>query len=250
MRRLDELAGANIRYGEVFDEEKHTAYEKLHLESARREGEVGCYIDELAKLEEQLEQMQTLGQIPRAEQLEIYKEEVDRILSAICILRPSYAEDTFGKEAATRILQATEMESRGDSAGAASMMTEAHHYKETVTFCGVSISVEQAQQKGLAVNNLGQLIAKGKEFWQWKDGKCRIDNCPTRPKSVKVGPCEVCVNCQTLYDKKKNPRDIYVAANKIGQQVLSPFQRWSQEYDAKLQQKKLQELAQQKSEKS
>ncbi len=47
------------------------------------------------------------------------------------------------------------------------------------------------------------------EQWDWKNGICRTDNCPTRPKRTKVGPCSVCQGCQHLYDQGKDPTHEY-----------------------------------------
>lgn len=48
-----------------------------------------------------------------------------------------------------------------------------------------------------------------KESWTWKKGVCRVDDCPTRPGSTKVGPCDVCVSCQHLFDHGKDPAKVY-----------------------------------------
>ncbi len=60
---------------------KHPAYENLREESARREEEMLCYVDDLADLEEQLDQELTT----KEEAMEIYKGEVERILNAIAL---------------------------------------------------------------------------------------------------------------------------------------------------------------------
>jgi hypothetical protein len=51
--------------------------------------------------------------------------------------------------------------------------------------------------------------SEGKESWSWKKGICRVSDCPTRPGKTKVGPCDVCVSCQHLFDKGKNPAKEY-----------------------------------------
>ena len=48
-----------------------------------------------------------------------------------------------------------------------------------------------------------------KENWDWKPGLCRVKQCPTRPGKTKVGPCHVCVGCQHLFDKGKDPATEY-----------------------------------------
>lgn len=56
----------------------------------------------------------------------------------------------------------------------------------------------------------GYVNAQNPEAWDWKDGKCRITNCPTRTKKekVKVGPCQICQQCQKLFNKKFSLNEI------------------------------------------
>jgi hypothetical protein len=48
-----------------------------------------------------------------------------------------------------------------------------------------------------------------KENWKWKAGVCRVKECPTRPGKTKVGPCHVCVGCQHMFDKGRDPSAEY-----------------------------------------
>lgn len=45
--------------------------------------------------------------------------------------------------------------------------------------------------------------------WYWSTGTCRIDECPTRPSTTKVGPCDVCRGCQRMFDMGKDPFKVY-----------------------------------------
>jgi hypothetical protein len=51
-------------------------------------------------------------------------------------------------------------------------------------------------------------------------GKCVVENCPTRPKSVLVGGCGVCLGrCQKLFDVGKDPTKMGSAGKQAGQAV-------------------------------
>jgi hypothetical protein len=46
------------------------------------------------------------------------------------------------------------------------------------------------------------------------EGVCRTDGCPSRPGKTRVGGCNVCLKyCQPLWDKGRNPEDIYQKVN-------------------------------------
>ena len=47
------------------------------------------------------------------------------------------------------------------------------------------------------------------EEWVWTSGKCVVENCPTKPSKTTVGPCSVCVGCQSIYDSGKDPKQLY-----------------------------------------
>jgi len=210
MRLLDKHAGPGVLYGDTGERaQQHIPYEQLRQESARREEEIECYIDGLASLESQLDGMVKSGKISYSDRTELFKGEVERILTAICTLNPGYAEDTFGKAAAPYFHEASLMEAAGDTRGAQDLLAETKYLREIVTFCGVSISVEEAQKQGLKVNSFSQLMEMGKNFWKWKEGMCVVKQCPTRPRKVEVGPCSVCHGCQDLFDKGKDPAYVY-----------------------------------------
>jgi hypothetical protein len=76
----------------------------------------------------------------------------------------------------------------------------------------------QAQQLGNAL----QVHKNERRNWIWRKDKCRIDDCPTKPKTVEVGPGEVCHHCQHLFDKGMKASEItrkYRAGRKVGRVV-------------------------------
>lgn len=218
MRRLDKQDVNQVLYGDTPDKAtRHAPYEELREESFRREAEIESYIDDLADLEEQLDALRADGDIDETDRLVIFKEEVDRILTAICTLEPAYAEDTFGTKAAPCFAEAGQLYALGQGELASRALAEAHLLKEVVTFCGMSLTVEQAQQqKGLKVNDFLSLLEKGRENWKWKKGICQVKECPSRPAKTEVGPCSVCRKCQKIFDKGEQPKDVYKVTGILG----------------------------------
>jgi len=162
MRRLDWHAGPGVLYGDTGARtQKHPSYEELRQESLRREQEVACYVEGLAKLEEQLDDMLTRGVITSYDQMELYTEEVSRILDAICTLSPDYAEDTFGAQSVPIFEEAGWLAAHGRYSEAQVLLEANSYLKNAVTFCGVTISIKEAQEKGLNVNSFGELIDQG-----------------------------------------------------------------------------------------
>lgn len=209
MRLLDTHAGPNVRYGDTGDRATtHPAYDELRYESKRREDEIECFIDDLANLEGQLDDWAQTGRISQNEKGNIFKEEIDRILSAICTLNPDYASDTFGNRSQALFDKVSVLAASGQHGEAAGLLAANSYLKDEVTFCGVTISVEKAQELGLSLTSYGKLLEKGKESWRWKNGKCRVPNCP-RPKPTKIGPCSVCRTCQHYAEKGANLMTLY-----------------------------------------
>jgi hypothetical protein len=211
MRLLDPHSGPNVIYGDIGEKATtHVAYKWLRQESQRREQEIECYIDELAELEEQLEQMKAAGQVDEAERLLVFKEEVDRILSAICTHRPTYAEDTFGPAVAPHFYEASDRVLHGDISGARNLLETTAHLKEAVTFCGMSITVAQAQQMGIKVNTFEQSVEKSRKNWKWEKGYCRNPKgtCVNKNSRVEIGPCSICRSCQAEFDKNDD-QDVF-----------------------------------------
>ncbi len=76
----------------------------------------------------------------------------------------------------------------------------------------------------------GYINAMGRELWTWREGTCRIQNCPSRKKEKKakpkIGPCDICKICQPLFDSGMELSDIEVYYRKrqktVKQQVKKP----------------------------
>lgn len=58
-------------------------------------------------------------------------------------------------------------------------------------------------------NALASIFGEKSAKLVWKDGICRIDGCPTRPSKTKVAQCHVCMHCQKLFDRGKDPAKEY-----------------------------------------
>jgi hypothetical protein len=206
IRLLDRYSGRGVRYGDNGERAKRSIpYEELRRESARREAEIEHYIVPLAALEEQLDVWVRSNKLTKQERQQLFEGEVNRILNAICALQPEYAADTFGEAAAPAFYQASYHIANGDTEQAYRILTANQHLKEEVTWCGVTMSVAEAQEHGLKVNDFGSLVEEGKENWKWKKGVCQVPVCPTRPGKTEVGPCSVCRSCQAKFDIGEDP---------------------------------------------
>ncbi|HUD10530.1 MAG TPA: hypothetical protein VMR28_02535, partial [Candidatus Saccharimonadales bacterium] len=206
MRRLDQHSGEGVLYGDSGSAKaRHVSYECLREESQRREDEIERFSDELAKLEEQLDNLVDRGQIPAQERTDIFNGEIERILAAICTLEPSYAETTFGEKAAPAFHEAAILVARGQNAQAEQLLMGTAHLRDEITFCGATISTKEAQDLGLNVNSYSEHVGKGRANWSWKSGVCVVESCSTRPGRTRVGPCSICKNCQTKFDKGQDP---------------------------------------------
>jgi hypothetical protein len=222
MRMLDKHAGPGIRYGDSGERALlNIPYENLREESARREEEIEHYISTLAKLEAQLDGWFTNGEISYEERSNIFAGEVERILNAICMLQPEYAADTFGKRVEAKFYEASALIARGQQAQALQLIAGIQNLKDSVTFCGVTMSIQEAQEKGMQINDLGQLVEQGKENWKWKQGVCQVQACPTRPGKTEVGPCNVCRTCQAKFDEGEDPTKEKKSLYRILEEVMS-----------------------------
>jgi hypothetical protein len=218
MRMLDEHSGSNVRYGEFREaSEQYVAYKDLRIESIRREREIENFVKNLADLEEQLDDKVKAGQLSNEQRTGIFKDEVSRILDAICTLNPTYAHDTFGKETVLFYEEIAVLYAQGREREAMQVLHQVQDLKQTVTFCGLSIPVERAKEMGLKVNSVGDLIEQGKDSWEWKQGVCAVKTCSSRPGKTEVGPCSICKSCQEDFDHGNDP------TKKLGNNVLSLF---------------------------
>lgn len=206
VRVTDQLDGPGVRYGEpAASPSKLPDYAELRTESSRREAEAERFIDRLARLEADLDLRLLAGELPPAEAQAIYQGEVERILAAICTLHPDYTADTFGNQSVESFVQASQLVAAGQLAQAQRLLEHTRYLRNEVTFCGVTISIDEAKEKGLPVNDYNELINEGKEGWEWKLGQCVVKQCPSRPSKTLVGPCSVCKKCQAQFDAGKDP---------------------------------------------
>jgi hypothetical protein len=138
-------------------------------------------------------------------------------------LAPEYAEDCFGSVASEFYLRAALFEANGEHEKAVSEVEKAEPYELPVVICGGStISPEVAKDEGVETDSIGSLIKDGKENWPFRKGICVVKDCPS-PKPTEVGPCSVCRNCQTLFNKYPNinPSIIYALVNLL-KKLVSP----------------------------
>lgn len=200
MRRLDQHQGVNIRYGEASFEDQ-IAYEVLASESLERERVADCYIEKLAHFTSELDQKMLNRELSQEQYDAAFQTEVANILRAICVMDPSYAVGCFGEESQDGFVAASNLAAGGDHAGAAAVVAANRSNEQTVTFCGMSISGEEAAKMGAEIDPVTKLIQLGQEKWKLRKGVCRVRNCPS-PRPSEVGPCAVCVGgCQKLFDK-------------------------------------------------
>lgn len=88
--------------------------------------------------------------------------------------------------------------------------------------CPTSGASVSAQSEISALSQIFNLPGwQSREEWQWKTGKCVVDNCPTRPSKTTIGPCSVCVGCQSIFDTGKNPKQVYKNNQKSFSEIFS-----------------------------
>lgn len=215
-RKLDKYAGSGVLYGDVINSETtHPAYEHLRAESLRREDQIQFFVDRLVEYDEKISAQLSAGQLTHNQYKGLYNEELRQILRAICIQEPAYTRDTFGELAVDSYEKASVAYLRGDQQAFEHYMRRAALVEQTVTFCGGSISSEQAKEMGIEVDDLKDLLGESKKSWKWKKGVCRTENCTTRPGETLVGPCSVCKTCQYWYDQKRDPSRLYPGMKKL-----------------------------------
>jgi hypothetical protein len=89
-------------------------------------------------------------------------------------------------------------------------LQRAENRYETMVGCGGSMMLAPTSLLENSYNNVfGFLFSNKTEQLVWTNGKCRVKGCPSRSKTTKVGPCSVCVACQHLFDKNKDPKQEY-----------------------------------------
>ncbi len=212
-RRLDKHSGGHI-YGEK-PGPNQIPYEDLREESFRRERRIEFYTTNLADFETRLDQAYIGGLISKKEKDNQFKQEVRAILEAICTLTPEYAEDCFGGKAAATFFEASNLAAAGQLEMARQLIHDNRDLQKPIVFCGMSISPEKAKELGLNISETGDLISEGKEKMKFKPGVCRIKSCA---KKTDVGPCSICRNCQSRFDKGDDPTLDIVSSSKTTQE--------------------------------
>lgn len=202
-RRLDAWAGPNVLYGEPQAlKPYHVPYDLLRSESAYREARLERYTLGLADLEAQLKAWQTAGHLTLPEANQIYLEEVNRILAAICTRNPTYAADTYGSAAAAYFYQAADLYARGRQAEAEALLTNTQHLRHYVTICGHAISLTQAKESGLLVNEFRDLLNNDEEETKPQPTLIRCIKCNEKVprRQVVKATSWRCPNCQYKVD--------------------------------------------------
>lgn len=199
-KRLDLHAGSGIRYGEPVHETQ-IPYEYLRVESEAREAQAEVYVSVLADYMSKLDQQEVAGLISSSQHIEILKEEIHAILQSICVMRPEYAADCFGQEAAPGFYAASDTALSGDAGGSAEIVHQNQHKERAASLCGMSLSTQKTKELGVEVDSLGRLISLGLELWGTKIGSCRVPDCVS-PKPTEVGACDVCTGgCEPLFNR-------------------------------------------------
>lgn len=235
IRRLDQHQGASVRYGEMRSSDQ-IPYEDLAETSSNRESVAYCYVEELARLTHQLDRRLEEGVITKRQHADTFKEQVGNILRAICVMDPNYAVDCFGKEAQAGFMRASNLTALGDYQEAANVLLQNQSLEQTVSFCGMSLSKEDAERLGVDISSLDSLLKLGKEGWNWSKGVCRVEGCPTKPGKTDVGPCSVCRGCQHEFDRGNDPTRSYRRLRKVGNALVKKtagFQEWFQGFISK-----------------
>jgi hypothetical protein len=212
-RRIDAFAGEGARFG-VTPTETTPTYESLREVSAQRESHVESFVQQLADWERELDKQLAAGEITQPQHDALYMKEVRSIIRAICVLQPEYTKDALGEKVVNAYQEANRKMMAGDSDGAADIIGDVSNMEADIAACGLFESVSQGGPVGDTDQVLRNKLRNAKENWVWKNGTCRVDSCPTRPRRVKVGPCAVCVSCQDHFDRGRSPWEVYADAHK------------------------------------
>lgn len=202
MKLLDSHQDVDIQYGSR-KSYNTVPYEKLEVISQRREEVAHCYVQKLADFTERLDRAKRNNQISEKQYQQQFKNEVGNILRAICVMDPSYAIDCFGEKAEAGFIKASNLAAVGNTLAALRVLEQNMALEQTVTFCGGSLSEEQAEKAGIQSSSLADLLKLGMEQFGTRQGACRVEDCPS-PRPTEIGSCSVCVgeySCQALFDK-------------------------------------------------
>ena len=191
--------GVPIQYGES-PSDMQLPYEQLRKKSKQREAAVECYIDDLAAFTRQLDVSLHEGKVTQAEYHAELSHRVLTILRAICVVEPNYALDCFGEDAENGFKQASVLAAGGDSEGAAAIVDSNKGNEASVEVCGMSMSEEQAKERGIELTSLAKEIELGRR-------KIIKTNCPKCDRKnvtaviehgeITCGSCNSCVEICT-----------------------------------------------------
>jgi hypothetical protein len=84
---------------------------------------------------------------------------------------------------------------------------------------GLSSAEDQLDAAGYGSRS--NKTGENSEALVWKDGTCRIDNCPTRPGKTKVAQCHVCRGCQAWFDRGRDPSKIYRGISRLQKSAVT-----------------------------
>lgn len=207
MKRLDNSAGLAVMYGE-HKRSSSISYEQLESESVEREKRVELFINELASTERSLDQMFSRGEIDQAVWNRRYGEKLRRIIQSICVVEPRYVRDALGDRVIHDYERAHQAYLSGDTVSADAIVSGVSHLESAIVVCGMEVSNNVASDETDTSNSdIQKMLERSK--WEWKNGYCRESLCEFNKKMTKVGPCDVCICCQGIYDDGKNPSDVY-----------------------------------------
>ncbi len=215
-RALDSLAGPNVLYGERDNQDTMLpSYAELRQESADREEQAQCFIKKLADFEKELNLDYKSGKISYRQKSQAISARREELINQIILLRPSYAKDARGETAAEHFEQASLAMAAGNDAAGIVHLEKAIGTSDpnAGVICGGSgESIQSNETSQARAERLYKQAKKERKNWRWSKGLCVVKECPTRPSKTEIGPCSVCRKCQNIFDKGKNPKNVYKTA--------------------------------------
>jgi len=244
-RALDGHAGSYIIYGEDRRQADLNlpGYEQLREISQAREEQAEPQIKRLAEFERRLNVEYQAGLMTYEQKLKLLNRERKKIVNEVCLLEPAYAKDARGAESARHFEQAALAMAAGNDVAGMQHFSDALRTADPRAGAVCGGDGFTADKLGLdAESTQTYLNAKQeRKNWKWKTGICIVKECPTRPDKTKVGPCSVCRNCQTIFDKGDNPKSIYKVIGFMDL-LFQSFQEDNQKYKARQEQKRFEKI--------
>jgi hypothetical protein len=253
-RALDMFAGPNIIYGEDRRQTNLNVpeYEDLRVVSAAREQQAKTQINKLADFERQLNLRYQAKAISYEEKLRAINKRRKELVDEICILDPSYAKDARGEAAVAHFEMASLAMAAGHDTDGLRHLENALAVADprAGAVCGGSGVESQTKSTDNLSADAKRLYLEAKEDrnkWKWSKGLCVVKECPSRPAKTEVGPCNVCRNCQKIFDNGNTPKSVYKTLGFIDM-LTESVRQFNQKYDAEQQQKKAIQAARAKAE--